>query len=45
MYFAHPGAGQAIRQGVEHRIVDTIAGEIVTCIQRNIKDHKQAQYR
>jgi hypothetical protein len=31
--FAHARAGQAVGQGVEHRIVDAIAGKIVAGIQ------------
>jgi len=37
-------AGQAVGDGVEHCIVNTVAGKVVAGVEGNIKHNKQAQH-
>ncbi len=43
--FSNPRAGQAVGQRVEYRVIDPVAGEIVTGVQRDIQDNKNPQHR
>ncbi len=40
----HPRAGQAVGNGVEHRVVNAVAGKVVAGVEGNIKHHKATQY-
>ena len=40
--FADPGASQAVGQSVEYRVVDAVAGEVVTGVEGDIQHHEQA---
>ena len=43
--FADTRAGQAVGQRIENRVIDPVAGEIVTGIKRDIQDNKNPQHR
>lgn len=43
--FSNPRAGQTVGQRVQNRIIDPVAGEIVTGVQRDIQDNKNPQHR
>lgn len=40
--FADPGAGQAVGQSVEYRVVDAVAGKVVAGVEGDIQHHEQA---
>lgn len=43
--FADTCTGQAVGQRIENRVIDPVAGEIVTGVQRDIQDNKNPQHR
>ena len=43
--FADTCTGQAVGQRVQNRVIDPVAGEIVTGVQRDIQDNKNPQHR
>ena len=43
--FADARAGQAVGQGIKHRVINAVAGEIIAGVESDVEDHKQAQHR
>ena len=43
--FAHASARQAVGQRIKYRVIDTVAGEVITGVEGNIQNNEQAQHR